>query len=120
MMSGHTALDWFPFGGRFRLSQQLVFGNNNRILATAVIPSGSTVTLNGQDYISSYTDPLHGSGRIDFHKVSPASVSALATLSHARAATSASRSSSASTMPDSRTSRYPSPVVPAIPTTHLR
>lgn len=71
LRSGHSALDWFPFGGRFRISPQLVYGNNNRVLATAVIPSGSTITLNGQDYISSYTDPLHGSGRIDFHKVSP-------------------------------------------------
>jgi hypothetical protein len=71
LRSGHVALDWFPFGGHLRLSPQLVFGNNNRVLATAVIPSGSTVTLNGQDYISSYTDPLHGSGRVDFRKVSP-------------------------------------------------
>jgi hypothetical protein len=71
LRSGHAALDWFPFGGHFRLSPQLVFGNNNRILATAIIPSGSIVTLNGKDYISSYTDPLHGSGRIDFRKVSP-------------------------------------------------
>jgi hypothetical protein len=71
LRSGHFALDWFPFGGHLRLSPQLVFGNNNRILATAVIPSGSTVTLNGQDYISSYTDPLHGAGRIDFRKVAP-------------------------------------------------
>lgn len=71
MMSGHTALDWFPFGGRFRMSPQLIFANNNRIQATALIPSGSTVTLNGQNYISSYTDPLHGSGLIDFRKASP-------------------------------------------------
>ena len=71
LRSGHIALDWFPLGGHLRLSPQLVFGNNNRILATAVIPSGSTLTLNGQNYISSYTDPLHGSGRIDFRKVSP-------------------------------------------------
>jgi hypothetical protein len=71
LRSGHVTLDWFPFGGHLRLSPQLVFGNNNRVLATAVIPSGSTVTLNGQDYISSYSNPLHGSGRIDFHKVSP-------------------------------------------------
>lgn len=71
LRSGHVALDWFPMGGRLRLSPQLVFGNNNRILATAVIPSGSTVTLNGQNYISSYTDPLRGSGRVDFGKVSP-------------------------------------------------
>lgn len=65
------ALDWFPLGGRLRLSPQLVLGNNNRIRATVVIPSGSAVTLNGQDYISSYSDPLHGSGRVDFRKVSP-------------------------------------------------
>jgi hypothetical protein len=71
LRSSHVALDWFPFGGHLRLSPQLVFGNNNRVLATAVIPSGSTVTLNGQDYISSVSDPLHGSGRIDFRKVSP-------------------------------------------------
>jgi hypothetical protein len=71
LRTGHVAADWFPFGGRLRLSPQLIFGNNNRILATAVIPSGTTLTLNGQDYISSYSDPLHGSGRIDFRKVSP-------------------------------------------------
>ncbi|HEY6376414.1 MAG TPA: hypothetical protein VIX90_12910, partial [Edaphobacter sp.] len=62
MKTGHAALDWFPFGGRFRLSPLLVFANSNRILATALIPSGSAVTLNGHDYISSFTDPLHGNG----------------------------------------------------------
>jgi hypothetical protein len=71
MRSGHASLDWFPFGGRFRLSPQVVFANNNRAQGTAIIPSGSTVTLNGQDYISSLADPLHGSGSIDFRKVSP-------------------------------------------------
>ncbi len=71
LRSGHASLDWFPFGGRFRLSPLIVYGNNNRVQATAVVPSGSTVTLNGQDYISSATDPLHGSGSIDFRKVSP-------------------------------------------------
>jgi hypothetical protein len=71
LRSAHVALDWFPLGGHLRLSPQLVFGNNNRILANAVIPSGSTITLNGQNYISSYTDPLRGSGRIDFRRVSP-------------------------------------------------
>jgi hypothetical protein len=71
LRSGHVALDWFPLGGHLRISPQLVVGNNNRILATAVIPSGSSITLNGGNYISSYTDPLRGSGRIDFRKVSP-------------------------------------------------
>jgi hypothetical protein len=71
LRTGHVALDWFPFGGHLRLSPQFVFGNNDRILATAIIPSGSTIALNGQDYISSYSDPLHGSGRVDFRKASP-------------------------------------------------
>ena len=71
MKTGHASLDWFPFNGRFRLSPLLVFANNNRILATALIPSGSTISLNGNDYISSFTDPLHGAGRIDFRRVSP-------------------------------------------------
>ena len=71
LRSGHVAVDWFPFGGHLRLSPLFVFGNNNRILATAVIPSGSTLTLDGQNYISSSSDPLRGSGRVDFRKVSP-------------------------------------------------
>jgi hypothetical protein len=71
LRSGHASLYWFPFGGRFRLSPLLVYGNNNQVTATALVPSGSTITLNGQDYISSYTDPLHGSGSVDFRKISP-------------------------------------------------
>lgn len=71
LRSGHASLDWFPLGGRFRLSPLVVFANSSRIQATATVPSGSTVTMNGQDYISSSTDPLHGSGLIDFPKVSP-------------------------------------------------
>ena len=71
LRSGHASLDWFPFGGRFRLSPQVVFANNNRVQATALIPPGNKITLNGQDYISSLTDPLHGSGSVDFRKTSP-------------------------------------------------
>lgn len=71
LRSGHASLDWFPFDGRFRLSPLVVFANNNNARGTALIPSGSTVTLSGQDYISSYTDPLHGSGSVSFRKVSP-------------------------------------------------
>ncbi len=48
-----------------------VFANDNRARATALVPPGSTITLNGQNYISSPTDPLHGAGSVDFRKVSP-------------------------------------------------
>jgi hypothetical protein len=71
MRSGHGSLDWFPFGGHFRLSPLVVFANNNRAKATALVPAGSTITLNGQDYISSFTDPLHGGGSVDFRKAAP-------------------------------------------------
>ena len=71
MQSGHASLDWFPFGGHFRLSTLVVFANNNRVKATALIPPGNTITLNGQDYVSSTNDPLHGAGSIDFRKASP-------------------------------------------------
>jgi hypothetical protein len=71
MRTAHANLDWFPFGARFRLNPLLVFSNNNRIEATALIPAGSTITLNGQNFISSHSDPLHGAGSIDFRKVSP-------------------------------------------------
>jgi hypothetical protein len=71
MQSGHASLDWFPFAGQFRLSPVVIFANDNRARATALIPPGSTITLNGQDYTSSLTDPLHGAGSVDFRKASP-------------------------------------------------
>jgi hypothetical protein len=71
MQSGHASLDWLPFDGGFRLSPVIVFLNDNRARATALVPPGSTITLIGQDYISSATDPLHGAGSVDFRKVSP-------------------------------------------------
>lgn len=71
LLSGHAAVDWFPFGGSFRISPLVTFANNNRARGTALIPSGSSITLDGSDYISSLTDPLHGSGSVDFRKTAP-------------------------------------------------
>jgi hypothetical protein len=71
LRSGHASLDWFPFGNCFRVSPLLNFANNNQLRATALIPAGNTITLNGSDYISSFKDPLHGSGSVDFRKVAP-------------------------------------------------
>jgi hypothetical protein len=71
LRSGHASLDWFPFGNGFRVSPLLNFANNNQLRATALIPPGNAITLNGSDYISSYKDPLHGSGSVDFRKVAP-------------------------------------------------
>jgi hypothetical protein len=71
LRSGHASLDWFPFRGRFRVSPLLVFANDNQGRAAAVIPAGSTITLDGQDFVSDPADPLHGSGSVNFRKVAP-------------------------------------------------
>jgi hypothetical protein len=71
LASGHASVDWYPFLNGFRVSPTIVFANNNRGRGTAVIPAGSTVTLDGDDYVSSTADPLHGSGSVDFRKTAP-------------------------------------------------
>src|ERR1700761_4608248 len=71
LQSEHASLDWFPLGGRFRVSPTAVFANDNRARATALVAAGTSITLNGQSYISSPTGPLHGAGSVDFRKGSP-------------------------------------------------
>jgi hypothetical protein len=71
LQSAHASLDWFPFRSGFRLSPLVVFANDNRGQATAVIPAGETFPLNGESYTSSATDPLRGAGSVDFRKTSP-------------------------------------------------
>jgi hypothetical protein len=71
MGSAHASIDWFPFGGRFRLSPMLLVANNNRIHANVVIPPGRALSMNGQDYYSSTADPLHGTGTVTFRRTSP-------------------------------------------------
>lgn len=71
LQSSHASLDWFPFRGGFRVSPLLVFANGNRGQATALVPAGDTLTLDGQDYTSSTADPLRGAGSVDFRKISP-------------------------------------------------
>lgn len=71
LQSGHIDLDWFPRGGRFHLGPRMVFLNNNTAVAKTTIPSGSTLTLDGQDFIGSATDPLQGSGEVSFAPVAP-------------------------------------------------
>ena len=71
LQSGHANLDWFPFGGRFRVSPLVVFGDSSGIRGTVLVPAGSTITLAGADYTSSHADPLHGTASVNFRKVSP-------------------------------------------------
>jgi hypothetical protein len=69
--SGEANLDWFPFGGRFRLSPGLLLYNGNKVTATSTVPGGKTFTLNNVTYTSKASDPVHGTGNLDFTKAAP-------------------------------------------------
>jgi hypothetical protein len=71
LRASHASVDWFPLGGKFHVGPLLEFANNNRVQATAIIPAGSTITVNGQDYLSNSTDPLQGDGSVSFRRVAP-------------------------------------------------
>jgi hypothetical protein len=71
LQSGHIDFDWYPRGGRFHVGPRMVFLNNNQFSGSSTIPSGTTLTLDGQDFTGSPTDPLQGSGTISFAPVAP-------------------------------------------------
>jgi hypothetical protein len=68
--SAEAHLDLFPFGG-FHISPGLLFYNGNQVTATAAVPGGQSFTVGGTPYISDAADPVTGTGKLDFVKVSP-------------------------------------------------
>jgi hypothetical protein len=68
--SREAHLDWFPFGG-FHISPGLLFYNGNALAANASVPGGQTFTVGGTTYESDPSDPVTGTGTLDFVKVSP-------------------------------------------------
>ena len=71
LRSGEAHLDWYPFGHGFHLSPGLLFYNSNGATATANVSGGSTFTLGGQSYTSDPTNPITGTGKLDFVKAAP-------------------------------------------------
>lgn len=69
--SGEAHLDWYPLGYAFHLSPGLLLYNGNGATATATVPGGSTFTLGGVTYTSDPTNPISGTGKLDFVKVAP-------------------------------------------------
>jgi hypothetical protein len=63
-----ASLDYYPFGGSFRISPGFVFYNGNHAAATALVPAGMTFDLNDTTYTSSATDPVHGTAEVLFGK----------------------------------------------------
>ena len=68
--SAEAHFDWFPFGG-FHVSPGVLFYNDNQLTANAAVPGGQNFTLNGTAYQSDSTNPVTGTGKLDFVKVSP-------------------------------------------------
>ena len=68
---GRALVDWYPFSNGFRVSPQLVFAVQTHVDATVLVPSGSSISLDGSDYVSSNTDPLHGSATVKTRSVAP-------------------------------------------------
>ena len=64
LASGGASLDWFPFGGTFRLSAVVIAYNGNQLTGSATINPNESFTLNGTTYYSSATDPAHASATL--------------------------------------------------------
>jgi hypothetical protein len=72
LRAAHLAGDYFPFHrSAFHVSPMVVFANNTGIQANALIPGGTSLTLNGQTFNSSTSNPLQGSGGVSFRRVAP-------------------------------------------------
>jgi hypothetical protein len=71
LRSGEAHLDWYPLGYAFHLSPGLLVYNGNGATATANVPGGSSFTLGGATYTSDPSNPIAGTGKLDFMKAAP-------------------------------------------------
>lgn len=69
--SGEASVDWFPWAKGFHISGGALVYNGNQITGSALVPGGSTFTLNHVTYMSSAADPVTGTGGLTFNKAAP-------------------------------------------------
>ncbi len=62
--------DWYV-RRNFHLSPGALFYNGNQLTASASVPSGQTFSIADVTHVSDPADPVSGSGKLDFFKVSP-------------------------------------------------
>src|SRR5262249_43614238 len=70
LRSMQALYDFFPFGG-FHLSPGVMMYSGNQLSGKATIPGGQTFSLGGTDYVSDPSNPLNGSGKLQFSKAGP-------------------------------------------------
>jgi hypothetical protein len=61
-------LDWFPFGGGFRVSGGLTGYNGNELTGSATLNPNQSFTINDVTYYTSATNPLHASATLHLGK----------------------------------------------------
>src|SRR5215472_10629781 len=63
--------DIFPWAKSFHVSPGVLVYAGDPITATAAVPANQSFTLGGVNYFSDPTNPVTGSGKIDFHRAAP-------------------------------------------------
>lgn len=71
LRSGELHVDFYPFGHGFHLSPGLLVYNGNNLNGNASVPGGSPFTLGSTTYVSDPTNPIAGTGKLDFAKAAP-------------------------------------------------
>jgi len=70
--TAQASVDYYPFGGKFRVSPGLVLYNGNHITANVVVPGGQSITFDATAYVSSTADPIITNVAASFgHKIAP-------------------------------------------------
>jgi hypothetical protein len=68
MRDARASLDFFPFGGGFRISGGMAAYNKLNLGANATVATGQTITLNDTDYYSDPSNPLTGTGTFAYQR----------------------------------------------------
>ena len=71
LRNGDLLLDWFPFHNGFHLSGGALVYNGNNVTATANAPAGQTFSLGSDTFYSGNTNPVTGTGKLQFRKAAP-------------------------------------------------
>lgn len=69
--SGQVNLDWYPWAGGFHVSAGALVYDNSSVAGSGDVPGGTSFTVNGTNYVSSTTDPIHGNASITLAKSAP-------------------------------------------------
>lgn len=77
--SAEAHLDWFPIR-RIHVSPGLLLYNGNQIAATASVPGGQTFSAGGTTYESDPSNPVTGTGKLDFMRVAPSIMAGIGNL----------------------------------------